>query len=108
MIISHNSKSKRTETVVDESDIVKIDKNADLYNMNHYKRGYAIILNHYQFDNQLLASRDGTEKDVNALEDTLKFLQFDVITCNNYTYSEICDKLNECKYVGNIIIIKIL
>lgn len=63
--------------------------------MNHYKRGCAIILNHYQFDDKLLESREGTEKDVHALEETLKFLQFDVTVCNDYTYAQIYDKLNE-------------
>lgn len=66
--------------------------------MNHYKRGYAVIFNHYQFDNLLLENREGTEKDVAALEETLKQLQFDVIVCTDYTYSQIYDKLNEGKY----------
>lgn len=63
--------------------------------MNHYKRGCALIFNHYQFDNELLENREGTEKDVAALEEILKLLQFDVSVFNDYTYAQIYDKLNE-------------
>lgn len=72
--------------------------------MNHYKRGWAIILNHYHFDNEMLESREGTEKDVDALEETLKLLQFDVTVCNDYTYAQIYDKLNE----GNTLYSKVI
>lgn len=68
--------------------------------MNHYKRGIAIIFNHYQFDNKMLESREGTDKDVAALEETLKLLQFDVVVYNDYTYSQIYDKLQEGMYTA--------
>lgn len=68
--------------------------------MNHLNRGYALIFNHYEFDDELLAPRKGTEKDVVALEETLQLLQFDVTVCNDNTYGEIYDKLNEGRNFG--------
>lgn len=91
--VIRSGKSKKTEKT--DSTTTKIDKDADVYNMNHYKRGSAIIFNHYQFDNKMLESREGTDKDVTALEETLRLLQFDVVVCNDYTYSQIYDKLQE-------------
>lgn len=91
--MSCSGKSKKAVTT--DSNLTKIDKNADIYNMNHYKRGTALIFNHYQFDYKLLETREGTEIDVSTLEETLKVLKFDVTVCNDYTYSQIYDKLNE-------------
>lgn len=92
------SKSKKEET--NDDGITEIDKNADSYSMSNYKRGHALILNHYEFDNTMLESRDGTEKDVAALEETLQLLKFDVTVCNDSTYAEIYDKLNEGRPVA--------
>lgn len=49
------------------------------YNMNHNRRGIAVILNHYYFDKSTgLNPRNGTHKDVDALKQTFESLGFHV------------------------------
>lgn len=61
--------------------------------MSHYKRGIALIFNHYEFDT--LGARDGTEKDASDIEDVLKSLKFDVEVYNDFKYGQIYEVLNE-------------
>lgn len=61
--------------------------------MNHYKRGHALIFNHYEFDTQ--SARVGTQKDCDDVEEVLKQLQFDVEVYNDFKYGQICDVITE-------------
>lgn len=66
------------------------------YNMNHPKRGYAVIFNHELFDDDLkLARRVGTEVDRSSLRETLLDLKFDVKIHDNLTLKELNFKLDE-------------
>lgn len=65
--------------------------------MDHYKRGKVIVFNHKEFDSDGLDKRSGTEVDVASLTEVFKSLLFDIDICDDYTYSEIYDKLNEGK-----------
>lgn len=96
-LLSRRSKKSSSNKKAETTDTTQIDKDADVYNINHYKRGAALILYHYEFEDALLGTREGTEIDVAALEEALNLLRFDVEVCNNYTYSQIYDKLNEGK-----------
>lgn len=92
-----NSSKTKSESV--DSNMIKIDQYSDTYNMNNYKRGTALIFNHYQFDGKATETREGTEKDVEALQQTFKLLQFDVEVCQDYYYSQIYDKIDQGKLV---------
>jgi caspase-like apoptosis-related cysteine protease len=60
-----------------------VDRYSEYYNMNHKRRGMAIIFNHEYFDDLLLESRDGTNFDRDKLEHTLKGLGFKVEVHDN-------------------------
>lgn len=72
-----------------------IDKNEDLYKMNHPKRGMALIFNHQQFDSSALDERHGTEKDATTLTKVLKKHKFNVAIYNDLNYGAIYDVLVE-------------
>uniref|UniRef100_A0A1Q3EXQ9 Putative caspase n=1 Tax=Culex tarsalis TaxID=7177 RepID=A0A1Q3EXQ9_CULTA len=55
-----------------------VDRYASDYNMNHAKRGLALIFNHEHFEIPQLKSRAGTNVDCENLASTLKHLDFDV------------------------------
>lgn len=55
-----------------------VDRYASDYNMNHPKRGFALVFNHEHFDIPQLKSRTGTNVDCENLAITLKYLDFDV------------------------------
>ena len=41
-----------------------VDRDSETYNMNHRRRGYALIFNHKNFDPRLgLKTRNGTDAD---------------------------------------------
>ncbi|XP_076753763.1 caspase-1 [Xylocopa sonorina] len=53
-----------------------LDPLSEVYNMNHARRGVAIIFNHVNI--KKMVRRTGSQKDVDALSDTLKTLGFEV------------------------------
>lgn len=65
--------------------------------MGHYRRGTAIIFNHYIFDDYSLNRRDGTLKDSKDLESVLNNLKFDVKVYQDLKYGAIHDVLSDCK-----------
>jgi hypothetical protein len=72
------------------------DMNAMEYKMDYKHRGLAIIFNHHKYDNPMgtvtIKDRTGTEKDVEALKETLQLLDFQpdhIIVKNNLTRNEI-------------------
>ncbi|CAG9096424.1 Caspase-1 [Plutella xylostella] len=66
-----------------------VDRNAPYYNMNHKKRGMAIIFNHEHFDIHSLKSRSGTNVDSDNLSRVLKGLGFQVSVMNNLKSADV-------------------
>ncbi|GFG33889.1 hypothetical protein Cfor_07137, partial [Coptotermes formosanus] len=62
-------------------------KYAEEYNMNHNRRGKAVIFNHDEFKNKSL--RPGSAVDASILEETYKVLGFEVIIHNNLRVHQI-------------------
>lgn len=79
-----------------------VDKDAKDYNLNHGKRGVAVILYHTDYDdNMKLQHRDGTDHDISRLKKTLENkLQFDVRIIANYKLSEILISLERGEYLS--------
>ncbi|CAO1386026.1 unnamed protein product [Diamesa hyperborea] len=67
---------------------------ASEYNMNHSKRGYALIFNHEHFDMPSLKSRAGTNVDCENLIDSLKSLHFDVSMYKDCKLNEMLSEVN--------------
>ena len=63
------------------------------YNMNHRKRGIAIIFNHENFNIPQAEPRSGTNADSKKLKKTLKHLGFKVRVHKDLTTKDIFKKL---------------
>ena len=73
-----------------------VERDAELYNMNHRRRGIAIIFNHKNFDQRLgLKTRNGTDADRDNLRITLRQMDFEVKVYNDASYKEIERVLEE-------------
>ena len=73
-----------------------VDRDSETYNMNHRRRGYALIFNHKNFDPRLdLKTRNGTDADRDNLQLTLRQLGFDVKVYNDCSFKEIEQVLEE-------------
>ncbi|XP_065345597.1 caspase-1-like [Cloeon dipterum] len=68
-----------------------VDKYAKEYNMNHPRRGVALILNHVNF--KKLEDREGSNKDSDSLKDVLKKLGFEVRVVKDLDFSGVMDTL---------------
>lgn len=69
------------------------------YMMVHPKRGKCIIFNNKTFDSQTqLQEREGTDKDVEALMECFKSLDFDCIIIEDARHQEVRDKLHKLSY----------
>lgn len=66
-----------------------VAKEALFYNMNHKRRGIAVIFNHENFDISSLKPRTGTNEDCENLKATLKLLGFEVATYYDLKSSEV-------------------
>jgi len=67
-----------------------VDRDSELYNMNHRRRGHAIIFNHKNFDPRLgLKTRNGTDADRDNLRITLRQLDFEVKVFNDASFKQI-------------------
>ncbi|KAK4872537.1 hypothetical protein RN001_014566 [Aquatica leii] len=89
------SKFKREEEINGScsepySELTEIDEDSDYYNMNHFRRGTAIIFNHYKFDEGLI-ERKGTMKDARDLKSVLKDIKFDVTIYHDLKFGAIYD-----------------
>jgi len=62
---------------------------ASEYNMQHRRRGHAVIFNHDTFETDHYAPREGSKIDVKNLCESFRSLQFDVTVHDNLEYSEI-------------------
>jgi len=66
------------------------EKDAEVYNMNHRRRGKAIVFNHMNFDPRLnLKMRNGTNNDRDNLRVSLRQLDFEVEVHNDLPFKEI-------------------
>jgi hypothetical protein len=74
-----------------------VEKYAEEYNMNHNRRGKAVIFNHDEFKNKSL--RPGSAVDASILEETYKVLGFEVIIHNNLRVHQIQNAITgrKCK-----------
>uniref|UniRef100_A0A336K6K2 CSON015591 protein n=1 Tax=Culicoides sonorensis TaxID=179676 RepID=A0A336K6K2_CULSO len=63
------------------------------YDMTHKKRGIALVINHFQFKS--MSSRNGTYKDLERVQNSLKKLDFEVIVKNELKYSEVKKTIEE-------------
>lgn len=66
-----------------------VERYASEYNMNHAKRGLALVFNHEHFDIPSLKSRTGTNVDCENLCDTLKGLHFEVSMYKDFRSADI-------------------
>ena len=76
-----------------------IEADAGEYNMDHEKRGRAIIFNHEKYREDLyLEERTGTHTDKICLKQRFEKLKFDVDVFDDLKVDEIKKKLAESKY----------
>lgn len=73
------------------------ERYATHYNMNHNKRGLAVIFNHEFFTITHLKPRCGTNIDCENLVNTLKNLGFEVNDFHNLTHRDIVKNLERGK-----------
>ncbi|KAK2580379.1 hypothetical protein KPH14_006134 [Odynerus spinipes] len=71
------------------------ERYATHYNMDHPKRGLAIIFNHEHFFINHLKSRSGTNVDCDNLKATLECLGFEVKVYSNYTSKDVTNVLHD-------------
>ena len=68
-----------------------VERDSEVYNMNHPRRGIAIIFNHMNFDPRLgLKQRNGTNVDRDSLRSVLKGLDFEVKVYNDLYFKVCC------------------
>jgi hypothetical protein len=76
-----------------------IEADADEYNMEHDKRGKAIIFNHEKYEDYLrIPERTGTKIDKLCLKQRLEKLKFEVDIFDDLSRDDINKKLYESKY----------
>ncbi len=64
------------------------------YNMNHEKRGTALVINIRSYDDDKLKNREVKSKvDVENLRRTLEHLEFDFEECDNFTAEKIVQEI---------------
>ncbi len=72
-----------------------VERDAEMYNMNHKRRGVAIIFNHKNFDPRLgLKTRNGTDADRDNLRLTLRQLDFEVKVFDDLPFRELVNFQN--------------
>lgn len=69
--------------------VMPVEKDSEVYNMNHRRRGIALIFNHKLFDSRLgLKQRNGTDADRDNLRLTLRQLDFEVRVYNDLAFKD--------------------
>jgi len=79
-----------------------VEADAEEYNMNHKRRGKAVIFNHEDFRKKSLR-RFGTAKDVKFLQETYKNLGFEVVVHKNMTAEKIKETITNCKFKQGVL-----
>lgn len=82
---NYNSDSSCVEMEVH----IPVDWDASEYNMQHKRRGRAVIFNNDIFETEHYAPREGSKIDVKTLCETFSSLLFDVTVHDNLEYSEV-------------------
>ncbi|EDW01038.1 caspase-1 [Drosophila grimshawi] len=80
------------------------ERNAREYNMNHKKRGIAVIFNHKSFDIPSLSVRNGTNLDCEELRKAFENLEFEVSVHNDCKFRDILkhtEKASEMDHSDN-------
>jgi caspase-like apoptosis-related cysteine protease len=75
---------------------IPVDWDASEYNMQHKRRGRAVIFNNDIFETEHYAPREGSKIDVKTLCETFSSLLFDVTVHDNLEYSEVKHIVSEC------------
>jgi len=78
-----------------------VEKYAEEYNMNHNRRGKAVIFNHDEFKNN--APRHGSAVDVCVLKETYKALGFEVVVHENLKFTDIQNAITDRKFKQGVI-----
>jgi len=78
-----------------------VEKYAEEYNMNHNRRGKAVIFNHDEFKNK--SPRHGSAVDVSILKETYEALGFEVIVHKNLNFAAIQNAITECKFIQGVL-----
>jgi len=73
-----------------------VEKYAEEYNMNHNRRGKAVIFNHDKFRSK--SPRPGSAADVCVLKETYKALGFDVVVYENKEFTDIQNAITDRKF----------
>jgi caspase-like apoptosis-related cysteine protease len=74
---------------------MSVDRDSEYYNMNHKRRGMAIIFNHKYFDDIYLKHRVGTNVDSDNLKKTMERLGFEVKLHDDLTHDELMKMVDE-------------
>lgn len=77
---------------------MSVDKDSEEYNMNHPRRGKAVIFNHDVFNIDGINPRFGSDIDVKNLAQTYESLGFQSVVHQNLTFAEIKTEINNCKH----------
>lgn len=91
--VTHNINSDFSSVELEVE--MPVDWDATEYNMQHRRRGRAIIFNHDTFDTDHYAPREGSKIDVKNLCETFSSLLFEVTVHDNLEYSEIKDTISK-------------
>jgi caspase-like apoptosis-related cysteine protease len=78
-----------------------VEKDAEEYNMNHNRRGKAVIFNHDKFKNK--SPRHGSAVDVRILKETYEALGFDVVVHDNLKFTDIQNAITERKFKQGVL-----
>ena len=77
-----------------------VERDAEMYNMNHKRRGLAIIFNHKNFDPRLgLKTRNGTDADRDNLRLTLRQLDFEVKVFDDLPFRELVNSPQKLTFI---------
>jgi len=73
------------------------------YDMNHKRRGKAVIFNHSKFQDNNYPDRDGTEFDVRILDKTYDALGFEVEVYPDFKRADIENAIAKCKFKQGVL-----
>jgi len=78
-----------------------VEKYAEEYNMNHNRRGKAVIFNHDEFKNK--SPRHGSAVDVCVLKKTYEALGFEVVVHENLKAGDIQNAITDRKFKHGVL-----
>jgi len=78
-----------------------VEKDAEEYNMNHNRRGKAVIFNHDEF--KYVSPRPGSAVDVSVLKETYGALGFDVVVHDNLKFTDIMNAITDRKFKQGVL-----